>query len=163
MNVKPILFNSEMVRALLDGRKTQTRRIIKPQPEFGGAVARSITGQCPKGQQGDLLYVREKCYALELPSGLHGVVYDANDEFIPIGNAMEETEAWMKLNRYAGRFGNMVPSIHMPRWASRLTLKITDVRVERVQDISANDCRAEGHKQRLEIRYQSVHDDAARD
>ncbi len=127
VKAKPILFNSEMVNALLDGRKTQTRRIMKPQPEFGGAVARSMFTQCPHGQPGDLLYVRETFASHQVGSC---ITYKANKH--PL-NIKPDSVPW-------------TPSIHMPRWASRITLKITDVRVERVQDISEDDAKQEGFK-----------------
>ena len=94
------------VRAILEGRKTQTRRPVQ-SPAFGAP--------------GDLLWVRE-CWAQHESI----TIYRANEaELLP---------SWMK----------WTPSIHMPRWASRLTLRVTDVRVERVQDITPEDARAEG-------------------
>lgn len=144
METKPILFNSEMVNALLQGRKTQTRRIIKPQPEFGGAVARSFFTKCKLGQVGDLLYVRESCRAKELENGLDGVEFSADNGFICISNNEKASDDWGEMYHYSGKKGAIVPSIHMKRWASRITLKITDVRVERVQDISEEDAASEG-------------------
>ncbi|HEI6714200.1 TPA: hypothetical protein SJ157_000044 [Yersinia enterocolitica] len=140
MNEKPILFNSEMVNAILSGRKTQTRRIIKLDHERGmvNPVVRGRNGEissitcrlapmlCPLGQPGDQLWVREtfgKYRAAPL-----GFVYRADGE-LPCG----DPERW-------------TPSIHMPRWASRINLLITSVRVERLQDISDADASAEGCK-----------------
>lgn len=147
--MKPILFNTEMVQALLDGRKTQTRRVIKPQPErtyvAGHGIGRAgYTNEwvtchqsdefgweawkekalinCPYGQPGDLLWVRETF-----------TIYQGYSDSVPLYKTGEHDD----LLKWS-------PSIHMPRWASRLTLKITNVRVERVQDISEEDAKAEG-------------------
>jgi hypothetical protein len=129
----PMIFNSEMVRALLAGNKTQTRRIIKQQPlnfeKFD--TEKCITYKCPFGKLGSLIYVRETFgfndpdyYNYETPMD---VVYLA------------------ELNRPVTRMPEKwKPSIHMPRWASRLTLKINSVRVERIQDISEEDAKKEG-------------------
>jgi len=149
MKDKPILFNTAMVRALLDGSKTQTRRVVKPQSdkiyegtsfadsrvilfptertnEFGTMIGGSI--ECPYGNPGDLLWVRE-----------------AFQEVIISQIGAEEKETDIAYMATPANFpGPWKPSIHMPRWASRLTLRITDVRVERVQDISETDATAEG-------------------
>jgi hypothetical protein len=144
MKERPITFSGEMVRAILDGRKTQTRRVIKPQPEhvwgFGvrhddpeyfSAHVRYSGGHqpdpwihCPYGKPGDRLWVRETfAYSFQ---GLD-CIYKADD--------------------YHGIFafeGPWKPSIFMPCWASRITLEITGVRVERLVDITDSDCYAEG-------------------
>lgn len=129
MKERPILFKDEMIRAILNGSKTQTRRIIKPQPLPGeiGTLGRGvpfIRGEknsilCPYGQPGDRLWVRET-HAIEGSI----VRYHATD------NVNE-----LRRKR---------PSIHMPRWASRLTLEITRVRVERLQACNEVDAIAEG-------------------
>ena len=152
MKERPILFSALMVRALLAGTKTQTRRVVKPQfamdavPEEMCATnerGHQITGhsglwwcaaegdadvarRCPYGQPGDRLWVRE-CFCEDPLS--FGVLYRADGE-------LDEPA----LN--AG--GKWRPSIHMPRWASRITLEVTGVRVERLQDISEADAIAEG-------------------
>lgn len=122
MKARPILFKPDMVRAILDGRKTQTRRIVNGE-HLGclnaGLGANSET--CPYGAPGDLLWVREAW-----GNGATRVMYKAG-----CNRMYRPPEGWK-------------PSIHMPRWASRLTLEITDVRVERLQGISENDARAEG-------------------
>ena len=131
MKEYPIIFSGPMVRAILDGRKTQTRRVIKPQPKgefcrYGfhmptQAIWTDLTVvSCPYGQPGDLLWVRETFAAAGDQSW---VEYRADCD--------------SKVIRWR-------PSIHMPRSASRLTLRITDVRVQRVQEISEEDARAEG-------------------
>lgn len=196
MNEKPILFNGAMVRAILEGRKTQTRRVVKPQPsEFAGGVHPANLGEktnrtkpyfdsyrnqrrsicnplgmseywcwwtedhrqgpdwirCPYGTPGDLLWVREtwavasdsavwdsswegdsivrlESYAMrpeDTPYERYYVVYRADDYEIC------DDEAWRR-------------SIHMPRWASRITLRVNNVRVERVQGIGEQDAFSEG-------------------
>jgi len=142
---KPILMQPEMVRALIDGRKTQTRRIIK-EPDNGVHTliedgvplhfADYVDGlwherPCPHGQPGELLWVREPHYLEKRPQCHNAVAYAADNEAIPTGSYIE---GWTKLR----------PSIHMPRWANRITLLIKDIRVERVQDISETDAMAEG-------------------
>jgi hypothetical protein len=181
MIARPILFSAPMIRALLDVSKTQTRRIVKPAPDWVAPMpCSSITDEgwqgpldyslwahegdqadggarrCPYGAPSDLLWVRETCRAKELttaeayaseqeyPPGLDGVIYVADNVFQPIENSVEASDRWGRLNIYRGKRGVTVPPIHMPRWASRITLKITDVRVERLQEISEADAKAEG-------------------
>lgn len=167
----PILFNDEAVRAILAGRKTQTRRPVKPQP-MGYDPALNDEGlwewcddrdreskrhirRCPYGQPGDCLWVRETVRAEELESGLDGVRYYADDAFIPIENSIDASDRWCDLYYYdykrRGR-GGWVPSIHMPRWACRLCLDVTGVRVERLKEITEEDARAEG-MQHPGVRY----------
>lgn len=170
MTERPILFSGPMVRAILDGRKTQTRRIVKPQPheecgpievghyhptvidrhgdEQPGAEifgAYSLDGEwgakCPHGQPGDRLWVREAFaladdYEVDRVLNPGGVFYRATH------SPADDTSRWR-------------PSIHMPRWASRLTLEVTDVRVERVQDISEKAQKepfSDGHHERATTR-----------
>lgn len=161
MNERGMIFNGEMVRAILDGRKTQTRRIMKVQPgapEFGlrriiessranengmyfwsqydasGIKARSKLFSCPHGDVGDRIWVRET-WAEAGASAPELKLYRANypdhvpshyENVPPVGEIR-----W-------------TPSIHMPRWASRITLEITDVRVERLHNISERDALREG-------------------
>ena len=144
--MKPILFSGEMVRAILDGRKTQTRRVIKPQPSAG--VRRSVfvlSGledghgrelRCPYGRPGDTLWVRETWQAVSgNDRARHIMTHPRPDrgwlEYAATPRADEPAYKWR-------------PSIHMPRWASRITLEVTGVRVERLQDISEADAWAEG-------------------
>ena len=162
MKERPILFSGAMVRALLAGTKTQTRRIVKPQPQMvtnnrtlpwegdPAALMRlmEIQGKhCPYGQPGDRLWVRETCRADELPDGLDGVRYLADRDWRAIENTRQAADDWVKLNHYCGKRGATVPAIHMPRWASRITLEITGVRVQRLTDISEGDARAEGARE----------------
>lgn len=160
MKELPILFKAPMVRAILDGRKTQTRRVVKPQPEyreneclpghygtwFHGwnldhkhVIPSDYWKHCPYGQPGDRLWVREThaivprtAYAMS--AGVQQVLRPDDDH-----DAAVFREGWE-----LSRPGRWRPSIHMPRWASRITLEITDVRVERLQDVSAKDAKAEG-------------------
>ncbi len=145
MTERPLIFSAQMVRALLDGRKTMTRRVVKPQPPEGARYSgvhyacdapdawffNSPHGghrvRCAFGE-GDRLWVREG-FAGGRP-GVANVIYRAGHEN----------------DRTSGPRVNMPwrSPIHMPRWASRLTLVVTDVRVERLQDISEDDARAEG-------------------
>ena len=133
MKERPILFSAPMVRALLAGTKTQTRRIIKPQhlAFFNQDAAAMLSDwnerPLPYGQPGDRLWVRETFGHFECNQHFKpgcNVYYRAD------GNCLE-LEPWR-------------PSIHMPRWASRITLEITSVRVERLQEISEADAIAEG-------------------
>lgn len=217
MKERPILFNGEMVRAILDGRKTQTRRVIKPQPklvddtggkqiggiywDFGwcyywpdskqvhtwdddGLGGPNWTGsdyphedvlaealraspsskKCPIGMPGDRLWVRETFWEL----GSQHEYGESGDSFYFASHRrahyavdgpppVEGENAWgitsnVKSNGIprdfipcrGHSFWHKRPSIHMPRWASRLTLEITNVRVERIRDISSGDILAEG-------------------
>ena len=155
-----------MVRALLDDTKTQTRRVVKPQPAAGqGMVNASYCGHpnlwlrdgacdpadpakewhCPYGQPGDQLWVRETWGARFSHADFGGVALHWND----LRGPLKKYRTHQNLALYAmsanGQYcGGWIPSIHMPRWASRITLEITGVRVERLQDISEADAMAEG-------------------
>lgn len=150
---KPILFSGEMVRAILDGRKTKTRRVIKPQPdektrEFSSELvteawlAGEIPVKCPFGQPGHRLWVRESCWAY---SGLEpfpsGFVVPPNPHMQHFYGYDDHPELQLMKDK---AIVFRVPSIHMPRWASRITLEITKIRVERVQEITNEDAIAEG-------------------
>lgn len=150
MRERPILFSGPMVRALLAGTKTQTRRIAKPvkHPDLGnlydaGALVLErepqhvIDRACPYGQPGDRLWVRESFWGCDAPGwgDQPCVVYD--DEWHGKEYRPAEVRPW------ARKFGR-IPSIHMPRDCSRITLEIIGVRVENLQDISGADCWAEG-------------------
>ena len=141
MKEHPILFSAPMVRALLAGTKTQTRRVVKPQPDYicqDGTPARStdtakvrrgqmMTIPCPYGQPGDRLWVRETFLRADRrAAGRPPWVYAAD-----YADADRPRTRW-------------TPSIHMPRAASRITLEVTGVRVERLQDISEADAMSEG-------------------
>jgi len=159
MTERPILFSAPMVRALLAGTKTQTRRMVKPCKDLSVGcelAACELAGEVNAGdysnakyRPGDRLWVRETCIAEELPDGLDGVRYLADEAFIPIQSTSEAADRWLDLRFYGKRQSPVapvktVPAIHMPRWASRITLEVTGVRVERLQDISEADALAEG-------------------
>ena len=162
---RPILFNSAMVRAILSGQKTVTRRSIKgnqvpsrsksdspehqwiavvqDHPRWGFAAfgtteqeyaaELAMYGGCPYGQRGDRLWVRE-AFNRTNPGGTEGVYYYRADGEFPKcigGGRFTGVESWK-------------PSIHMPRAACRILLEITDVRVERLQEITPSQCIAEG-------------------
>lgn len=148
MKERPILFSAPMVRALLAGTKTQTRRAIKAPASvtsfqhFDGVrwdrmqgTQRGDTINCPYGQPGDQLWVRET-FRRDLDR-LHSrklIEYAADDQWRDAGQASAfdfPDIGWR-------------PSIHMPRSASRITLEVTGVRIERLQDISEADALAEG-------------------
>lgn len=136
MKEKPILFSAPMVRAILEGRKTQTRRIVKNAPllrngSLHGNDYLEFVKQCPFGNVGDQLWVREAWAPhADMP---RAAIYrcDAGGDY---QDNVTPNFRWR-------------PSIHMPRWASRITLEITGVRVERLQDISEEDAKAEGAEQ----------------
>lgn len=165
MAIKPILFNAEMVRAILDGRKTCTRRVIKPQPQSGlcytyGGSHKDCIGKWTYPNRGayklwgeeyklpenikdeelskrwnppyhtdDILYVRET-WSEGYEEGTY--IYRASDKLAGLPTFKESS----KLIYH--------PSIHMPKEAARIWLKVTDVRVERLQEISAESALAEG-------------------
>jgi len=135
MKERPILFSAPMVRALLAGSKTQTRRAIKPQP--AGTWAAPGKTACPYGVAGDRLWVREQF------SGPR-----AWGDIPPSGWGWDESHVsiwyWADGNPATGDWTRPKPSIHMPRRFSRILLEITEVRVQLLQDISDDDCCAEG-------------------
>lgn len=143
MKERPILFNAKMVRAILEGRKTVTRRLLKMPHGFWETSATGelvpIPANCPYGNLGDRLWVRETFAALSAgeyepvkPAQGYGqeIRFAATD---PLADLCADTRG------YTWR-----PSIHMPRWASRILLEISAVRVERLCDISEEQALAEG-------------------
>lgn len=182
MRERPIIYNTQMVEGIIDGRKTMTRRPLKPKlselidelcynSEYGefddvdfgyekhlGEDEKTIMpeewivwlsdykaegcmtlGQCPFGKVGDRLWVRETfsivpktAYGRDVPRTIN-----PNDD----GEIAIYKEGW-----YRSPPSRWRPSIHMPRWASRITLEITDVRIERLQDITKEDAEKEGFK-----------------
>lgn len=151
----PIIFSAPMVRALLDGRKTMTRRLawretnINREPAPGATVISSgtktlTTTPWQKTKPGDRLWVRETCKAEERADGYDGVRYVADGTWVMIEDSAASADRWVDLNHYRKQRGATVPPIHMPRWASRLTLTVTGVKIERLQEISRADAIAEG-------------------
>jgi hypothetical protein len=137
VHVTNIIFSAPMIRALLAGRKTQTRRLCSGKGEKRTKWA-SL-------EAGTLIYVRETCRAVERSDGVDGVLYEADEQWFPIANTAEAADRWVDLYHYRGTRGAKVNAIHMPRWASRITLELTGVpKIERLQDISEADAKAEG-------------------
>ena len=153
MKERPILFSGPMVRALLDGRKTQTRRVVNPEPSAGVRVSPFCASgledghgrelRSPYGKPGDRLWVRESLAATRDAAGIifdwHYVADGAKVRRMPgLRPEFNDAMAFAHLVRKA------VPSIHMPRWASRITLEVTGVRIERLHDVTEADAAAEG-------------------
>ena len=154
MAARPILFSGPMVRAILDGRKTMTRRVLKPgrspslvdgswsddyvlDPGNADWLARDV-----RFAPGDLLWVRESLgrrtssfLGIEATNGTEEALYLADGEDVTEEKGFNVCPWWA---------GKSLPSIQMPRWASRLTLAVTAVKVERLQDISEAQALAEG-------------------
>ncbi|WP_318591009.1 hypothetical protein [Enterobacter kobei] len=176
MKERGMIFNGEMVRAILDGRKTQTRRVIanvgndnclplqkRTKTKDGiytHVIDAPIYGLCPFGKIGDRIWVRETWSDVNL-DGAPAVAYRADDEVYDLmedKSLLDEDGAFNyqdpRVRKYqfaawhsdliSGIEGDWRPSIHMPRWASRLTLEITCVRVERLRDLSEDDAKSEG-------------------
>ncbi|MEX5769099.1 hypothetical protein AB4Y55_25470 [Serratia nematodiphila] len=171
MKERPVIFNGEMVRAIIDGRKTQTRRALnwkrQPYTEMAerddgslwpwaedGERGGDIWFSCPFGEVGDRLWVRETFAILGNEDGCP-IDWDGNlikgDE--KHADRIYKASCWQEPGNYGlwsipdrdtQYEGAWRPSIHMPHWASRITLEITAVRVERLNDISEEDARAEG-------------------
>lgn len=144
-----ILFTGPMVRAILDGRKTETRRVYRPAkgyPRDDGETLPDGTGgrwldwgPCPYGRIGDRLWVRETwahvpVTAYRMSTGVQQTA-NPNDP----GMAAVYRSGWER-----SAPGRWRPSIHMPRWASRITLEVEEVRLERLQDLTPEDVRREG-------------------
>ena len=153
MAIKPILFNTDMVRAIMDGRKTCTRRVVKTRRKdaCGFYVTKRTDGSftgiyeydedermfenqlIPPYKPGDILYVRETWhrYTKRVGKGEGCHLEEHYGYKASIANSEDVEEPWK-------------PSIHMPKEAARIWLKVTDVRVERLQEITADDIRNEG-------------------
>ncbi|MBS4017469.1 MAG: hypothetical protein KGZ68_04445 [Dechloromonas sp.] len=141
---RPIIFSAPMIRALLDGRKTQTRRVLKPQPQDNGIYADIREAKrALRWASGDRLLVREAHYLTDDGHSEYAVyAVDASgvrEHFAAIDCLPRDFPESVKAQHRKLR-----PSIHMPRWASRLTLVVESVKVERLQDISEADAVAEG-------------------
>ncbi|MCS1814490.1 hypothetical protein MWK86_23985 [Escherichia coli] len=135
-----MIFNDEMVRAILGGNKTQSRRIVE-EKFYGRAVAAELLAKhCPYGQPGDRIWVRETYRVHGKATDVATLVYRAS-----VRNSWTEQTHRVPVevcNKPVSE--KWTPSIHMPRWASRILLEITDVRVERLHDMSEADAKAEG-------------------
>lgn len=185
MTERPILFNTEMVKAILEGRKTQTRRVVKPQPPEWSWSIRKWDADCvnvsfnnnreywvktPYGQPGDLLWVREAWRVRSWHEGepieieyKDGATRDESSDgsepniedwyermWIQCAEDCEKAKIPLSKETEIYEFGDRDlctrwrPSIHIPRWCSRITLRVKDVRVERVQEISEEAAITEG-------------------
>ena len=166
---RPILFLAPMVRAILEGRKTVTRRPVKatkahadgfmmldhgkgwrPYNAFGD-FASDHEGMeypiaCPYGKLGDRLWVRETCFINDYREASVPEQERADCEIHYRADGIPDFEGEEELIRWR-------PSIHMPRWASRILLEVTDVRVERLQDITEEQALAEGIKKHSDGGY----------
>lgn len=155
---RPILFSASMVQAILAGNKTQTRRVAQNvrHPDLGnwytpGALVLEhepqhvIERACPYGEPGDQLWVRETWQGPLLDEDQREVFrQDGSDAFKkPEFCAYRATDTLAAIDDDGNELG-WRPSIHMPRWASRIQLEITAIRIERLQDISEEDAKAEG-------------------
>jgi hypothetical protein len=159
MKDKPILFSAPMVRAILAGTKTQTRRVIKPQPvEFElmkscAGIPQLLIDRCPYGASGTKLWVRETFAQIYNNDGcVHSEPYDTikcsecKDCHIEYRSDTDNKHPgeWPDDFDADAECPKWKPSIFMPRWASRITLEIVNIRVERLQNISEEDAKAEG-------------------
>lgn len=181
----PTLFSSAMVRALLDGTKSMTRRAVAPSNSLvnGDSPLKRSNGLCgwpdldfskawvdkgpspagnpgpylkvpggddsvhrvyPRWQVGDRLWVRETWRTYMDGAGCRGVLFRADDAFVPIANTKFAANRWADTCDNGKHGFKWRPSIFLPRWASRITFEVTSVRVERVQEISEEDAKAEG-------------------
>lgn len=170
MSERPIMFSGPMVRAILGGRKTQTRRLMRPQPEpipedhrarykipythwWASSKAKSMVAVddlgggfcCPYGSRGDRLWVKEAfAWSVRDPES-HA---DDEDNHDPVFRATAEGAGEWERYEDGKIVGRTEPTwrspLFMPRWASRITLEVTAVRVERVQAITEADAMAEG-------------------
>lgn len=159
---RPIIFSAPMVRALLDGQKTQTRRVLKlagRAPEYIGPIGCQDDPTCWGWDHADGGYITVAGDDNDHLPGWRDGWRDWSGAYAPgdrlwVREAVCWVSAWgwryradnddLTEKREAGEVGRWRPSIHMPRWASRLTLTVTDVRVQRLQDISEADAIAEG-------------------
>lgn len=193
MAIKPILFNTEMVRAILDGRKTCTRRLVKPQPKsklcytFAGSdsntwgypnrTAHEIWGEefklpnditeeelskrwNPPYHTDDILYVREtwQCWRAHRYEATADIRFRAGGDDVRLQFANGNTDSIDRLDydtfvhKWFSHNGEWKPSLFMPKVAARIWLKVTDVRVERLQDITSEQISREG----VEVEYPHV-------
>jgi hypothetical protein len=161
MKERPILFSGPMVRAILDGTKTQTRRVMKlrngqympPSEQKDPNGWRQMLRLCPYGQPGDRLWVRE---AWRATLGWDGCKPSEIVSCAPIKFDADGTLSGQFDEEDLDDFGRLRPSMFMPRWASRIILEITGVRVERLQDISETDAKAEGAPLELGILERTI-------
>lgn len=167
MKERPIIFSGEMVRAILDGRKMMTRRVVKNMPSSlpgwwkalhwasAGHFIKGAKEHCPYGQPGDRLWVRESwCQKYDRNSKpVYGTyLYKADDSEV----FKDDGDGGMEVNLDGTFASPWISPRYMPRRASRVTLEITGVRVEKIQDISSSDSVAEGISQTMRTEPTSV-------
>lgn len=184
MSVKPILFNTEMVRAILEGRKSCTRRMVKPQPDekhiyplgyvtdstekknvgcFGFGID-EYSGSVQYAKQpyhpGDILYVREtwQCWRAHRYEATADIRFRAGGDDVRLQFANGSTDSIDRydfdtfVHKWFSHNGEWKPSLFMPKEAARIWLKVTDVRVERLQEIASEQISREG----VEVEYPHV-------
>ena len=163
--MKPILFNTEMVRAILEGRKTVTRRVIKPQPTYSPRDGFSYKGRAygtdlPPTIKGagynlrcaapykvaDVLYVRETWCELSKLDDFEEIIEDTEEYYYRADGSNPTPYNYFIIDGERRDYPKWKPSIHMPKAAARIFLKVTGVRVERLQDMKLTDFFAEGVK-----------------
>lgn len=165
---RPILFSSPMVRAVLAGAKTVTRRVVTDVRGIGRVTefqpsdtpgydwimrnkrmlwndleTSELLARCPYGEPGDRLWVRETWRTEEGEGGEEGIRFRADDTFVPIERTQEAIDRWIESDD-PDHGHDWRPSIFMRRWACRLLLEVVSVRIERLQEITEDDARAEG-------------------
>lgn len=162
MKEHPILFSTPMVQAILAGKKTQTRRIVKHHLDDRGVRTfnkpfedwhgREV--KCPYGNIGDRLWVRERFYPYDWTE--EGGIRKDESGFLYYSDTCDPRPFGMEDETCVHEFGDnkkdwpsWKPSIHMPRTACRINIEITNIRVERLQDISNDDAKSEGAKDHL--------------
>ena len=178
MKERPIIFSSESVRAILELRKTQTRRVVKPNKKTEWLLCHDwvdeyikdpdnyLVEECPYGKPGDTLWVREKWRIVEWGEYPYRIEYADGTVLDEPGNSSDyDNDAYARLSEHCTKDcdnagldvdsegyyilkDGVVPTgwrspMYMPRWASRIALEITDVRVDRLQDITFRDLQAE--------------------
>ena len=180
MKERPILFSGPMVRAILEGRKTVTRRLIKPQPTVTEAYLREhkawvegltlsdyvnnawrsgfIDEDCPYGETGDRLWVREAWATDAQVNSIAPRELSQGEPILYLADGSGRQTGCAMISPGKGR-----PSIHMPSWACRILLEITDVRIERLQDITEEQAEAEGVQRPETITDVDVWDGAERE
>ena len=149
MKERPIIFSTDDVKAILSGCKKQTRRIIKPRPELGKAWKDWIIdpdnmdipiAYCPYGVSGDQMWVREKYNWVTLTENDPWENLFSHIKNVPLDYKHEQAGCRVGMiystDEYWEGRSSWIPSIHMPRWASRINLEITNIRVERLNEIS---------------------------
>lgn len=181
----PIIFSGPMVRAILEGRKTQTRRVLKPQPFSGGYIDREVDCTTVHGRsfgetpcfrfgamavgggafrtevhevpygQGDRLWVRETWQSEASYDDLSPASFGGEEPLRYAADGSHQTWGYPAISK----IGRLRSPLHMPRWASRLTLIVEDVRVQRLQEISETDAKAEGVTHQKGGRYLCGFDD----